>query len=160
MRSYLLVALMVIAAPAHAQIPGPDKTEAEALAADAQAAFDHQQYDVAATKFKAAADKDKNNPGYIFNAAQAARLAKNCGLALEFYSQFKGVVHDLNVGGMDKVDAYIDQMRECARDKTEPTNNTTPPPQPPQQPPPQAVVQQPPPPRASGPSDLPAYAVL
>ncbi len=140
MRSRLLVlAFLVPAAAAHAQAPGSDqpppaaadpaasdpaKVSASVAFAAGQKAFVAKDYRTAAAQFEIAYNADPN-PLYLFNAAQAYRLAGDCAKALAAYLQFQKVVQDqkLNVSGMDEVQGYISGLKLC--------NNPAPAPAPP-----------------------------
>jgi tetratricopeptide (TPR) repeat protein len=139
-------ALLAASAPAaRAQTPPNNKTEAEAAFADGQREYANKQYKDAAGKFRYAYSEDPD-PIYLFNAAQAYRLAGDCASALEEYRTFYNLVKDKQVSGLEKVQQYIDEESKCARDAVQP---------PVAQPPP--VVQQPPAVGPQGPPPPPEY---
>src|SRR5207249_9530232 len=82
------------------------------------------------------------DPSYLFDTAQAYRLAKNCREAASYYRLF--LARAVDPPNLDKVRGYIERMEACTE--------TSPPPDslPPEPPPPRAVeLPVPPPPRAA-----------
>jgi hypothetical protein len=145
MRFHLLTLLIVLRATvAGAQAPTPEaQSGADAEFAEGQKAFEQKAYGVAANHFMVAFER-VSNPLYLFNAAQAYRLAGDCYEAWEKYNSFVIQVADKPVNGIDRVKEYLSSLKEC-HDKGPSQDNpvSQPPPQP--QPQPSPIVTQPPP---------------
>src|SRR5687768_17730721 len=131
MKFLALAVVLAFATPVAAQ---PKKAEAEAAYKEGQARYLKEDYDGAAAQFKLAYELDPDAV-YLFNAAQAYRLAKKCAQARDFYQRF--LDQTKNPPNADAVKAYIVEVDECA--KNQPVSL------PPAEPPPTTTVVQPPP---------------
>jgi tetratricopeptide (TPR) repeat protein len=78
---------------------------------DGSTHYDLAEYDQAVVEFKEAY-RLSNDPAYLFNIAQAYRLAKNCPEAVRFYERFLAVAPD--APNRDKIQAKIAEMKSCA----------------------------------------------
>lgn len=122
-------ALAFALAAALAVAPSLGHADAKSLYAEGQEAYKKQNFTLAAAKFAAAYDADPD-PVYLFNAAQAFRLANDCVRAADYYARFLAKVPNPPNG--DKIRGWSDEMTKCARDRdlakpaTIPTTPTTP----------------------------------
>lgn len=76
--------------------------------------YDLAEYDAAAKDFKEAY-RLSNDPAYLFNIAQAYRMAKNCDDAARFYERFLAVSPD--APNRDKIQVRVTEMKACAKGK-------------------------------------------
>jgi tetratricopeptide (TPR) repeat protein len=74
--------------------------------------YELAEYDRAVTAFKEAYRLSKD-PTYLFNIAQAYRMARNCSEAMTFYQRF--LKAETEVANRSKIEARIQEMRACAR---------------------------------------------
>ena len=119
--------LLALAAPAGAD-PSPGPTAASVYH-QGEALYAAKAYGPAAERFVAAFALDPD-PGYLFNAAQAYRLADACADAATYYRRFLAVATGME--GLDKVRAYIAQEDACVeRTRVPPTPRREPAPPPP-----------------------------
>jgi tetratricopeptide (TPR) repeat protein len=76
--------------------------------------YDLAEYSKAAAEFKEAY-RLSNDPAYLFNIAQAYRMAKNCDEALLFYQRFLTISPDAE--NKERLEKRIAEMRACAKSK-------------------------------------------
>jgi tetratricopeptide (TPR) repeat protein len=114
-----LVAALVLVPLVASGAPTPESARANA---DGQKEFRAGHYLEAVAAFERAYAIDPD-PAYLFDLAQAYRLAKDCDKALAYYDQFLHAVP--NPPNVDKIRGYRDASAACATAKTPP-----PPPQP------------------------------
>jgi len=155
MTKTLLGLAFVLAAAGTAAAEG----DAAALEASGNKHFQLAEYDAAIADFKEAF-RISNEPGYLYNIAQAYRLKNDCRSATTFYKNYLRAKPD--AGNAAKVRERITEMEACAAKQPpappEPTTPTTTNPTSPANPtktqptPPEAPVQppEPPPERPSG----------
>jgi tetratricopeptide (TPR) repeat protein len=86
-----LLVTLAAAAPAAAQPSSNARNAATAAYQEGQRRYLDEDYAAAAAQFEAAYRLDPD-PAYLFNIAQAYRLAKDCPKALAFYKQFLAAV--------------------------------------------------------------------
>lgn len=123
MTRLLALLVLVLATPtAFAQKP-----DVSALEASAKKHYELAEYDAAIADFKEAF-RLSDAPGYLFNIAQAYRLAGNCREAATFYKTFLRRVPD--APNAAKVRAQITEMETCAAKQPEPTPTPAPTPTP------------------------------
>ncbi|MGE5184263.1 MAG: tetratricopeptide repeat protein [Acidobacteriota bacterium] len=129
-RLLALLVLALAASPALAQKP-----DVAALETSAKKHYELAEYDAAIADFKEAF-RLSDAPGYLFNIAQAYRLAGNCREAATFYKTFLRRVPD--APNAAKVRTEIAEMETCAAKQPEPappppttTTTTAPAPTPP-----------------------------
>src|SRR5687767_6629239 len=116
-RIAMLVALVAGIAVARAD----DKAAQARAAADEAAKLYHQEsYAAAAVKFRLAFELS-NDPSYLFNIAQAYRLADDCVNAAEYYERFLAIAVD----PPEKTRTWHEQSVECAKARKPPTQPTT-----------------------------------
>ena len=120
MKLLAFIVVLAFAAPAVAQ---PKKTEAEAAYKEGQARYLKEDFEGAALQFKAAYDLDPD-PVYLFNIAQAYRMAKKCTLSRDNYQRYLDEAK--TAPNADAVKAYIAEMDQCAKQQGE---VVTPPPE-------------------------------
>jgi len=116
------------------------KADATAAYQEGQRRYLDEDYVGAAVQFEIAYSKDPD-PAYLFNIAQAYRLAKQCARAAEFYRTF--LEKAAQPPNADAVRGYITEMDACTQAKQSPIASPPPPAPPP-----------PAPPRDAGPSRL------
>lgn len=104
--SIVLCALALASSIAHA-----DKATATREYQEGQRLFKAGDHAGAAARFKAAWAADPD-PVYLFNIAQALRLAKQCAEARDYYKQFLDVVPD--APNRAKVEGYLAEVEACA----------------------------------------------
>ena len=104
MKRFAVALVLAAASTAAAQPASKARTEATAAYQQGQRLYLDEDYAAAAVKFEAAYKLDPD-PAYLFNIAQAYRLAKDCTHALAYYKQFiSGVPKAPNA---DAVNKYI-----------------------------------------------------
>ena len=131
MKTLALACLVLSASIAAAN---PRHVEAEAAYKYGQSLYLKEDYVGAAAQFKAAYDLEAD-PVYLFNIAQAFRLAKRCKESGDYYRKFLGEVK--KAPNEDAVKAYIVEVDECAKTQlVEPK-----PAEPPIEPQPQPIAQ-------------------
>jgi len=100
--------------------------DAAALEASGNKHFQLAEYDAAIADFKEAF-RISNEPGYLYNIAQAYRLKNDCRSAATFYKNYLRAKPD--AGNAAKVKERIAEMEKCAATQPppppEPTNPTT-----------------------------------
>lgn len=150
MTKTLLGLAFVLAATAPAAADG----DAAALEASGNKHFQLAEYDAAITDFKEAF-RISNEPGYLFNIAQAYRLKNDCRAAATFYKNYLRAKPD--AANAAKVKERITEMEACAAtqpapppEPTTPTTPTTPPTTQPAQPETPVQPPEPPPEQPSG----------
>ena len=74
--------------------------------------YELSEYEPAIADFKEAY-RLSNDPAYLFNIAQAYRLQRKCGDAMQFYQRYLAAAGD--IPNKDKVASRIEEMRACAR---------------------------------------------
>lgn len=108
MMKAVVVACSVLVASASAWA----QTPAQAAFKQGQALYKNKEFDAAAEQFKLAYDHDAD-PVYLFNIAQAYRLAKKCKDAADYYRRYlDGAKQAPNV---DAVNAYLVEVDACAK---------------------------------------------
>jgi tetratricopeptide (TPR) repeat protein len=117
MKTLVLTCLVFFASTAVAD----PKQDAEASYKHGQSLYQKQDYIGAAHHFKLAYDADPD-PVYLFNIAQAHRLAKNCKDASDYYNRF--LVEAKNAPNQEAVKSYIVEVDACAKAQ-QPTTTTT-----------------------------------
>jgi tetratricopeptide (TPR) repeat protein len=122
MKSLAIGILVVLATSALAQ---PKKVEAETAYKAGQALYGKDDYEGAAKQFRAAYDLDPD-PVYLFNIAQAYRLAKRCADAAEYYRKF--LVEAKKAPNEDVVKQYIVEVDACAKQQAAAAQPTIEPP--------------------------------
>ena len=129
MRTLLLITIgTLISRPATADTPSPKVPDAAAgrrLFADGQAEYRKADYVSAAAKFQAAFDSDPD-PAYLFNLAQADRLANECAAAVAAYRKFLALVPD--APNAPDVQSHLHEMEACASKLTATTVRVAAPP--------------------------------
>jgi hypothetical protein len=140
--STLIIVAVTFAAVPRTRAQPADATQpsAPALAAEGAKLYAATSYLDAADRFDRAYALDKT-PSYLFNAAQAYRLANVCDKSAARYEQFLDVAPK-DTQGLDKVRGYLEEERACAKDH----ELASPPPQVPVAVPVAPPVHQPPPP--------------
>ena len=88
------------------------KADATAAYQEGQRRYLDEDYVGAAKQFEIAYDKDPD-PAYLFNIAQAYRLAKQCVRSAEYYRSFLDKA--AKPPNADVVRGYIKEMDDCAR---------------------------------------------
>ena len=121
-RLLALLALVLATPSAFAQKP-----DVAALEASAKKHYELAEYDAAIADFKEAF-RLSDAPGYLFNIAQAYRLAGNCREAATFYKTFLRRVPD--APNAAKVRTQIAEMETCAAKQPQPEPTPTPTPTP------------------------------
>jgi tetratricopeptide (TPR) repeat protein len=147
MKTLVLTCLVLFASTASAQKPA-----AEAAYKHGQSLYLKEDYIGAAHHFKTAYDLDPD-PVYLFNIAQAYRLAKKCKESSEYYNRF--LLEAKKPPNEEAVKSYLVEVDACAQMQSPPTTSTAvvePQPQP--EPPP---IRDEPPPRSK--KRLVGYAV-
>ena len=122
MKTLVLTCLVLFASTASAQQPA-----AEAEYKQGQALYRKEDYIGAAHHFKTAYDLDPD-PVYLFNIAQAYRLAKKCKESSEYYNRF--LLEAKKAPNEEAVKGYLVEVDACAKA---------------QAPPPPAAIVEPPP---------------
>ena len=79
---------------------------------DGKTHYDLAEYADAVKSFKEAY-RLSQDPAYLFNIAQAYRMAKNCGEAMRFYQRVLAV--DPNAENKPKIEQRIEEMKACAK---------------------------------------------
>lgn len=105
--------LFATASLARAQTPSP-KEQAAAAAKQAETRFQSADYGGAVESFKVAYALDPD-PGYLFDIAQAYRLAGDCTNAADYYRRLLAVVP--NPPNLDKVNTWLAEQRACAEQR-------------------------------------------
>ena len=118
-----LLAFIILVLAASAASAQSKKTEAEAAYKEGQARYMKEDFEGAALQFKAAYDLDAD-PVYLFNIAQAYRMAKKCSLSRDNYQRYLDEAK--TAPNADAVKAYITEMDQCAKQQGE---VVTPPPE-------------------------------
>jgi len=110
-----VLAIIALAGSVATAAPTP---ESKAAMTEGQRLFRAGQYldSVASFEHAYAIDPD---PAYLFDIAQAYRLAKECAKALEFYDRFLHEVPD--PPNADKIRGYRDDSAACVKAQTPPT---------------------------------------
>ena len=103
------------------------KADATAAYQEGQRRYLDEDYVGAAVQFEIAYSKDPD-PAYLFNIAQAYRLAKHCARAAEFYRTF--LEKAAQPPNADAVRGYITEMDACTQAKPSPPPTAPPPPAP------------------------------
>ncbi|MGE0400247.1 MAG: tetratricopeptide repeat protein [Kofleriaceae bacterium] len=137
--------------PAPAPAPSPSKPDVSALETSGNKHFELAEYDAAIADFKEAF-RISDEPAFLYNIAQAYRLARDCREAATFYKTYLRRVPD--APNAAKIRERITEMEACAATQPvtpPPTNtntntNTTTTPPPPLEPPPDEVPVDDPPP--------------
>ncbi|HTR54588.1 MAG TPA: hypothetical protein VMJ10_28045 [Kofleriaceae bacterium] len=114
MRAIVVVACLLAAAPIARAQSSDRKAQAEAAATDAETRFQNADYDGAVERFKAAYALDPD-PGYLFDIAQAYRLAGDCASSADYYDKFLDVIPD--PPNAEKVKAWLAEQRACAESR-------------------------------------------
>jgi tetratricopeptide (TPR) repeat protein len=119
---FAALATASITAPVSAQPSSKARSDATAAYQEGQRRYLAEDYVAAAAQFEAAYKLDPD-PAYLFNIAQAYRLAKDCGKALAFYKRF--LAEAQKPPNLDAVKKYIRELEaQCpSREST-----TSPPP--------------------------------
>jgi hypothetical protein len=107
--------------PAWAQ-PSDNQAKAEKAYLEADALFQVRKYDEAAKKFIEAYEAWPDTE-FLYNIAQAYRLAENCGEALYFYQRFKKLkkrddgkeLSESDPKRAEKVDRFITELEACVK---------------------------------------------
>jgi tetratricopeptide (TPR) repeat protein len=108
----LATAVTMIALVARAGAQPATSGKAAERAADAEQRFQRADYLGAAEQFKAAYALDAD-PGYLFDIAQAYRLAGKCADAADYYARLLAQV--ANPPHRDKIDGWLADQQACAR---------------------------------------------
>ena len=132
MRWLAVLVVVGLAARAAAQPASATKVVADKEFAEGQAKYVAGDFQGAAEKFKVAYEL-VSDPVYLFNIAQAYRLAKLCAQAADYYQQFIQASPD--PASRDKAARFRDEMTECAKSSAL-APQIPPPPSPPAAPPP------------------------
>src|SRR5689334_20736672 len=126
MTRLLAIATLVFASATAAAQPKPD---ASALEASGNKHFELAEYDAAIADFKEAF-RISDEPGYLYNIAQAYRLKNDCRESATFYKTYLRRVP--NAPNAAKIRQRISEMEKCAETQpvatvvTQPTTITTP----------------------------------
>ena len=120
-------ALVVGVAIAHAQ-PADREARARALAEEGTARFQQYDYAGAVAKFKEAFELNAD-PSFLFNIAQAYRLAGDCPNAADYYGRFLTEVPD--PPNAEKIRGWHTSQVECAKARAKREQPPPPPPPPP-----------------------------
>ena len=138
MKTLVALGLALFASTAFAQ---PKRVEAEASYKQGQTLYLKADYIGAAHHFKRAYDLDPD-PVYLFNIAQAYRLAQKCKESSEYYNRF--LVEANKPPNEEAVKSYIVEVDACAKaQEPVPAPIAAPPPVEPE-PQPQPLVDEPP----------------
>jgi tetratricopeptide (TPR) repeat protein len=145
----LIGALLLVAAPARAQMTQAQKDEVKMHYQRATRAYDLQKYLEAIDEYQKAYEIS-GDPPMLYNIAQAYRLADQPGEAARYYRRF--LQRMPNARNRDDVERKIADQEKIAeaRKKVEPA--TPPPPTTPTKPPPIVEVKPPPPPPTTTPT--------
>ena len=135
MKTLVVICIVLLASTAFAQ---PKKVEAESSYKYGQSLYLKEDYIGAARHFKIAHDLDPD-PVYLFNIAQAYRLAKKCKESSEYYKRFLAAVQ--SPPNEEAVKGYIVEVDACAAAQAQPLPVAPPPPVEPQ---PQPITDEPP----------------
>lgn len=92
--------------------PAGNKHRGELAAIDAETKFKSGDYAGAVEKFKLAYQLD-SDPGYLFDIAQAYRLARDCARSVDYYRQFLDKVP--SPPNLDQVNGWIADQQACLR---------------------------------------------
>lgn len=122
MTRLLATTVTMIALMARAGAQPATSNEAAERAADAEQRFQRADYLGAAEQFKAAYALDPD-PGYLFDIAQAYRLAGKCADAADYYARLLAQV--ANPPHRDKIESWLTDERACAQREQEQTHTTT-----------------------------------
>jgi len=136
MKTLVLTCLVLLASTAFAD----PKQEAEVSYKHGQSLYLKEDYIGAAHHFKLAYDLDPD-PVYLFNIAQAHRLARKCREASDYYNRF--LLEAKGAPNEEAVKAYIVEVDACAKAQAPPMPTTSPTP-PIAEPPPQPITDDPP----------------
>jgi tetratricopeptide (TPR) repeat protein len=112
---------MALARTVHAD-PSPEQVaEAKRLFEEGTSAYNLAEYDKAVEKYKAAY-RIVPNPYFIYNIAQAYRLAKDFDKSLQFYDSF--LTQLPNTPNRAEVEGFMNDLKQqiAARDKAAQTN--------------------------------------
>jgi tetratricopeptide (TPR) repeat protein len=145
------LAAMANAQPAPAPSPAPAPDPGEEAYQRGRKHYDLQEWDAAITEFKEAY-RIRQDAASLFNIAQSYRLKGDCAQAAAFYKTYRrNFPNEKNIA---RVDQFITEMDECAKNAPPPTDATTtttePAPQPTTPAAPQPVLSvTPPPPESS-----------
>jgi tetratricopeptide (TPR) repeat protein len=111
------VAVLTVVLLASSAFAQPKKLEAETAYKRGQSLYMKDDYEGAAKQFKAAYDLDPD-PVYLFNIAQAMRLANKCADASAYYKRF--LVEAKKAPNEEVVKQYIVDVDECAKQQEPP----------------------------------------
>ncbi|MBA3451722.1 MAG: hypothetical protein H0T42_01345 [Deltaproteobacteria bacterium] len=92
--------------------PADSKQQGDLAAMEAETKFKSGDYAGAVEKFKLAYQLDAD-PGYLFNVAQAYRLAKDCASSADYYRQFLEKVP--SPPNLDQVKGWLADQEACVR---------------------------------------------
>ncbi len=92
--------------------PAGSKQQGDLAAMDAETKFKSGDYAGAVEKFKLAYQLDAD-PGYLFNIAQAYRLARDCASSANYYRQFLEKVP--SPPNLDQVKGWLADQEACVR---------------------------------------------
>jgi tetratricopeptide (TPR) repeat protein len=122
MKRLLAITILALATTTAAAQPKPDVA---ALEASGNKHFELAEYDAAITDFKEAF-RISDEPGFLYNIAQAYRLKRDCREAATFYKTYLRRVP--SAPNAAKVRERITEMEECAKTQPAPvvTTPTTP----------------------------------
>jgi hypothetical protein len=104
------LALAVVCATASPSAADP-QAQADELFAAGERAYELKDYDAAARSFRAAYDLVKD-PVYLFNIAQAFRMAHHCRQARGFYADF--LAADPSTRSRDAIEGWLRELEPCA----------------------------------------------
>jgi tetratricopeptide (TPR) repeat protein len=129
----MIARVTVVIALASSAVASADSTTAKAEFAAGQSLFKAGDFLGAAKRFQTAYAEDPD-PVYLFNVAQAFRLAKSCTQARDFYRKFLAAAP--SAPNREKVKRYLAEVEACATSEVEETPPVEPPPPPRETPPP------------------------
>ncbi len=114
-RSFLVLACLALAPGAWAQEPEQGElASADKLLREANEDYAAKRYDAAIDAYQAAYELTKA-PGFLYNIAQAHRLARHCRLAIQFYERF--LAEDPQTPLREKVGGFVSEMWTCVQEE-------------------------------------------
>jgi tetratricopeptide (TPR) repeat protein len=123
LKRFTVLALIAIASTTAAQPSSKARADATDAYKEGQRRYLDEDYIAAATQFEVAYKLDPD-PAYLFNIAQAYRLAKDCTKALPYYKQFLAAAP--KAPNAPAVNKYIAELEaSCAKPEPSPLEQTS-----------------------------------
>lgn len=130
----LFVLVAATSASAQAPAPAPSKPDVSALEASGSKHYALAEYDAAIADFKEAF-RISDEPGFLFNIAQAYRMKNECRDSATFYKNYlrraTEAANGVEPANAAKVRGFIADMDACAAKQPAPPPTTAPPTTPP-----------------------------